>query len=104
MKKRTLNQTWILCLRMWRWVAGQKGVISDLKIQWFSDNGFEYIALDCFFCDYTLNKKSGGCKACPGRLVDPTFSCTTKKYNYEYNSGAFYKELLRLNRIRKGKK
>lgn len=43
MKKRTLNQTWTICLRMWRsiskiWVEGDD--IIELKTEWLEENGF----------------------------------------------------------------
>lgn len=110
MKKRTLNQTWILCLRMWRWIAkmireGAKVNVLRLKSKWFYDNGFKDVMDDCFFCAFTLSKRdSSSCKRCPGKLVDRTFSCTNSDYCYNDKPVAFYKELLRLNRIRKGKK
>lgn len=103
MKKRTLNQTWILCLRMFRWIIKQENVeerIGTLKYQWISDNGFGYVPAHCFFCDFG----KGSCRKCPGKLVDPNFQCTAPDYHYSLKPKAFYKELLRLNRIRKGGK
>ena len=105
MKKRTLNQTWVLCLGMWQWIAkvwtpdGTK--IYKLKTQWVINNGFRDFEIygNCFFCDLAVS-----CEECPGRLVDPDFSCHTPDYSYEEKPVAFYKELLRLNRIRKAKK
>jgi hypothetical protein len=109
MKKRTLNQTWTLCLRMWRWVAKKWAKESSprkvirLKRQWLHNNGFEEaIMANCFFCDF--QEAIGGCTQCPGKLVDSSFSCCSKVYGYEYKPIEFYKELLRLNRIRKAKK
>ncbi len=111
MKKRTLNQTWVLCLRKWRWIVkmvreGTELSVPDLKDQWLRENGFflgEEI-VSCFFCTY--NGNSGGmgpCENCPGVLVDYSFDCCAPGYNYCEEPIAFYKELLRLNRIRKGK-
>ena len=103
MKKRTLNQTWVLCLRMWRWIVkqireGSKLTVYELKSQWLSDNGFEHVSGECFFCDVAAT-----CSYCPGRLIDPDFSCDADAYDYRKNPAGFLKELLRLNRIRKGK-
>ena len=105
MKKRTLNQTWVLCLRMWRSISKKwtgRIPIWKLKAQWLKVNGFpDYtIEEDCFFCDYT---KNSDCRQCPGKLVDRNFSCTNHDYDYENEPVAFYKEILRLNRIRKAK-
>ena len=108
MKKRTLNQTWTLCLRMWRWIAKEWPTtlksISTLKSRWLSKNGFggENIDHNCFFCDYNGNRIE--CRSCPGKLVNRRFGCANDAYYYLKKPGAFYKELLRLNRIRKAKK
>ena len=45
-KKLTLNQTWVLCLKMWKWIAeqvkaGNEDDIEDLKEQWLKKNGWE---------------------------------------------------------------
>jgi hypothetical protein len=37
-------------------------------------------------------------------LVDSHFNCCDTEYEYAYKPVEFYKELLRLNRIRKAKK
>lgn len=110
-KKLTLNQTWTLCLRMWRWIAkvwqtkGYKGMdVHDLKRMWLREHGFEssLIRAHCFFCDY--KGIFGYChRACPGALVNPDFNCMEYNYDFENRPVEFYKELLRLNRIRKGK-
>ena len=103
-KKRTLNQTWILCLRMWRWIAKvwtPNGLsVCELKSQWVIDNGFRNYEVygNCFFCSLAES-----CWECPGRLIDPDFSCLNRDYDYEEKPVEFYKELLRLNRIRKAK-
>ena len=107
MKKRTLNQTWTLCLRMWRsiskkWAEGDN--IYDAKRKWLIENRFFPSELEshCFFCDYNI--RFYDCRGCPGQLVNKSFTCENADYNYETNPPAFYKELLRLNRIRKAKK
>ena len=108
MKKRTLNQTWILCLRMWRWIAaikakGSRRWVTTLKRQWLRENGIRIKGdHDCFFCEY--NNREDVCVNCPGRLVDYDFSCHREVYEYFKRPVPFYKELLRLNRIRKGRK
>jgi len=109
MKKRTLNQTWILCLRMWQWIkkvwTPDGPSVHDLKSQWLKNNGFtESIDANCFFCDYNHQLEKDGCWSCPGRLVTSSFSCDSATYDYETKPVAFHKELLRLNRIRKAKK
>ena len=108
MKKRTLNQTWVLCLRMWRriskiWVEDDFDV-HLLKVRWLSENGFgnEDIYCNCFFCDFAGDSYCA--TRCPGKLVEHSFQCDDSAYNYEDNPVAFYKELLRLNRIRKAEK
>ena len=104
-KKLTLNQTWTLCLRMWRWIAKvwtPDGLDVDiLKVQWMKDNGFEDIESGCFFCD--ISKYIDSCIDCPGRLVNLHFKCSNWEYSWSYKPVEFYKELLRLNKIRKAK-
>jgi len=115
MKKRTLNQTWVLCLRMWRAAAKELvgKIINDydtidrFKRRWMEENGFgsEKIKSNCFFCDYVGKDENGDpdCTTCPGALVDPYFDCCDDEYYFRYYPQKFYEELLRLNRIRKGK-
>ncbi len=108
MKKRTLNQTWTLCLRMWRWIAKvwtpDGPHIFVLKDRWLNENGFseESIFCNCFFCQF--QKEIGGCSQCPGKLINPSFSCYDVAYIYQIKPVKFYQELLRLNRIRKAEK
>ena len=114
-KKKILDQTWTLCLRMWRSVSRKwaKATVKTkkspynlgkLKVSWLRKNGFgrETIMSNCFFCEF--QNPPGGCGRCPGVLVDPSFNCYNKAYSFRNNPPAFYEELLRLNRIRKGKK
>lgn len=105
MKKRTLNQTWTLCLRMWKriakeWDGDVNNSVWDLKFKWLKENEFIGLKGACFFCDVA----GDDCYLCPGYLVDSSFVCSNDSYDYESNPVAFYKELLRLNRIRKAKK
>ncbi len=114
-KKYTLDETWHLCLSMWRWIAEQikarsKRSVKELKREWLDKEGFGPYEIDdnCFFCDYARyynDNKTCGCVAgkCPGKLVNKQFSCTNKTYNYEYMSIAFYKKLVSLNRKRNKK-
>lgn len=109
----TLNKTWKLCLRMWKWISEEWAKELNtkspetLKRQWLQDNGFDFreIYLECFFCEWHNRHREPACGNCPGKLVDHSFSCTLHAgYSYNDEPVAFYKELLRLNRIRKGKK
>ena len=105
MGKLTLNQTWVLCLRMWRWIAEvwKKGDnVERLKSKWLRENGFGAAGIHehCFFCHYAPND----CPKCPGRKVDEDFDCQDHD-DYDYRMPkSFLTELLRLNRIRKAKK
>jgi hypothetical protein len=92
---------------MWRSIAKKwtgRIPIWKLKARWLKANGFsaDVIESNCFFCDD--GKDFFGCTRCPGKLVDRNFSCANTNYNYEEKPVAFYKELLRLNRIRKAEK
>lgn len=110
-KQLTLNQTWILCLRMWRWIAkqrkeGNERSVPQLKSQWVQDNkytGKNKIQDKCFFCEYANQQGlSTGCQDCPGSLVDEYFECSNEEYNWYENPEQFYKKLLELNKKRKG--
>ena len=111
MRKRTLNQTWTLCLRMWRWIAKvwqtphyKRYGVYQLKKIWRKKNGFHSLRCECFFCDYTVVDGFEVCDECPGNLVDSNFDCINDDYCYSSKPVEFYKELLRLNKIRKAKK
>jgi hypothetical protein len=108
MKRYNLNETWELCLKMWKWIAKEKKKKrwhspSSLKCEWLNNNGFRdiHIACTCFFCHYSA-QHGGSCNSCPGRKVDPDFNCMTKP-DYVSNPIEFYKLLLALNRKRKKK-
>ena len=82
MKKRTLNQTWTLCLRMWRHIAKVWGEsewdVLTLKNDWLRANGLATnlssgIYNSCFFCDYNKGAGQLACGGCPGVLVDSSF-------------------------------
>ncbi len=84
--------------------------IIPLKRDWLYENGFiaEEMKNTCFFCEHTMGEdydycSSESCSLCPGVLVDPTFDCCSDDCYYQDEPDAFYKELLRLNRIRKAK-
>jgi len=104
----TLNQTWTLCLRMWKWIKkvwqteSYEGMsVHTLKRIWLADNGFDSTTAHCFFCEYNGPFR---CHVnCPGAMVDSEFNCNNSSYCYETNPAGFYRELLRLNRIRKAK-
>ncbi len=114
MKKLTLNQTWTLCLRMWRWIAKEwkktGKSVHLLKIEWLKQNGFnpKAISCECFFCERDNQQREEGenyCHHCPARQINPNFHCEQiKEYFYAEKPIAFLAELLRLNRIRKAKK
>lgn len=112
-KKLTLDETWKYCLQMWKWIVeqiknGNNLSLSFLKYEWLRQNGFasESVRLGCFFCEY--REKSGlNCEeeyGCPAQKIDKTFDCVSPHIHYSRNPEAFYAELLRLNKIRKGKK
>ena len=87
-----------------------------LKERWRQANGFVVHGdgeKDCFFCEYTYCNSGSDvdfvdnvtdCRLCPGRLVDKDFDCSNDEYEWDFKPVEFYKELLRLNKIRKGKK
>ncbi len=111
MKKLTLDETWRLCLSMWRWIAkvikaGDERSVMVLKEVWLDNHGFPSdgtICGDCFFCEYDDNKEkttTEQCCYCPGRKIDEDFNCCDKEYHYGNKSIAFYNKLVQLNRKR----
>lgn len=112
MRKLSLDKTWELCLKQWKWIAGQvekgnKDCVAQLKYQWFEVHNFcpNDLCGFCFFCERNEQSKSTvGCDNCPGRKVDKTFGCRNSQYNYSTEPLAFYAKLLELNKIRLAKK
>lgn len=114
MKNLDLDQTWELCLEMWKWIAevwddGRN--IEWFKEEWMEENGFgRDVGADCFFCNFIdqlgmdFEEIDHGCVYCPGRLIDDSFSCSNPKYDYEDNPVKFYQELVRLDKIRESMK
>ncbi len=101
MKKLTLDETWRLCLSMWRWIAKQKkeGVgtnVDNLKHEWLAKHYPRYVQNNCFFCGYA----AVFCPKCPGRLVDESFLCDNTEYSYFGKPIKFYNKLVSLNRKR----
>jgi len=110
MKLLTVDETWVQCLAMWKWISRQcKGKslvwcndnVSDLKIRWLEKHGIRdgEISQNCFFCH-----KSGAryyiCGKCPARQVDPEFSCMDIGYSFLTHPRKFYAKLKELNKIR----
>ncbi len=114
-KKLTLNETWRLCLSMWKWIAKQKraGTLKDtynLKVEWLQKHWVGKDVYDeCFFCDYQIQHRkreyegASDCPGCPGALVDKWFDCYHSGCDWFYNPIAFYNKLVSLNRKRKKK-
>lgn len=111
MKKLTLDQTWKLCLSMWRWIVRQIRQnsalnVNVLKQQWLDEHGYDSADIrdDCFFCAYIEVRNSKGCEKCPGKKVDKGFDCRNFKYSWFSVPIAFYNKLVSLNRKRMKKK
>ena len=112
MKKLTLNQTWTLCLKMWKWIAAEKRKHPrkqtwKSKFKWLRAHGYgtEDLEANCFFCEYTDTHGDNGCAGCPGRKIDKEFHCENESYHWHDESLMFNKKLVSLNRKRmKGKK
>ena len=115
MKKLNLDETWDLCLEMWKWISRQvlildkKGVewdIDTLKKQWVINNNIDtdsFRSTHCYFCEYALTRISN-CSLCPGRKIDSNFYCRDENYSFVQHPRKFYAELKRLNKIRLSKK
>ena len=116
-KKMTLDLTWELCLRMWKWIAEnwqEDRYVCAMKTQWLRQfwAGKPEPKMGCFFCDYHKKHGSGditipgdlsGCEQCPGRLVSGRFHCEHETYSWVDNPKRFYKKLLMLDAKRNQK-
>ncbi len=108
MKKLTLDETWKLCLSMWRWIAKQLRAndslgIEALKKKWLKQHGYRNVQLDCFFCEYAKRgweEGMGGCGECPGKKVDKLFKCGHADYDWAKRDGGFYNKINSLNKKR----
>ena len=107
--KLTLDKSWELCLKQWRWIAkqikaGDERNTVALKIAWCEKNGVGYIKAYCFFCEYIINQSPSGCSSCPARKIDKNFRCSQNKYSYYDKPLKFYAKLLELNKKRRKKR
>lgn len=108
--KLTLDKSWELCLKQWRWIAkriradNEYGAVA-LKYVWLRKNGIiKQPHAGCFFCEYGKQHKKGSsayCDYCPAKKIDKEFYCEHPEYHYSYLSLKFYAKLLKLNRKRK---
>ena len=100
----TVDQVWDLAIAQCTYVAEnyKPGVntVIDLKKEWLKKNGFAYLEGDCFFCQYAKDKGGAKCTFCPGKLVDPDFSCGHPDYKWDSKPVALLAEFKRLNAIR----
>jgi len=83
----TLEGTWTECLRMWN-DMNLSNLIGQEKRDWMRANDYEFVACNCFFCDYDSTHGGSDCTSCPGRLVDPDFNCEI--YYGEDDEGSNY--------------
>lgn len=122
MKKLSLDETWRLCLKMWKWIAkqirkyknfhqlsiaGKTEIIFQLKRKWCRKNKYNTLNFDCFFCEYAKNSSytSRNCEEnCPARKIDKEFNCHNLKYDFIRRPITFYNKLVSLNKKRLAKK
>jgi hypothetical protein len=108
MERISLEETWRICLNMWRWIVmqrkrGDRRSVNKLKTEWLEKHSFDiYIEAECFFCAY-VSKRNSGCRLCPGAKVDGEFRCFNRKYHWVTRPVAFYEKIKELNRKRKKK-
>jgi len=100
MKRLTLDATWKLCLKQWRWIVKQRkehprSHVSILKERWMKKHGFADAEIDCFFCEYA-GYRTGDCSQCPGRKIDKTFDCCDMEYPFYSEPEEFYKVIRRI--------
>ena len=88
----TLDEVWTACKHMWTDMTTlprytQIDNILSRKIRWLKDHGYDSdeIAGGCFFCHHNKKHRASDaevCSQCPGRLVDPLFTCLDGDYDY----------------------
>ena len=112
----TLNETWVQCLKMWKWIAKiheDGDSVCDLKGHWLFAHGFNRVVYHyCFFCDWSRHHGARSCTGlmssdhcnCPAGKIDPEFICNSRGYNYDRKPDEFYHKLVELNKIRLTKK
>jgi hypothetical protein len=111
-KEISLEETWELCLEMWKWISDEATLFEEITIEydvhhlkraWLKSHGFKGVVYKgCFFCHFGKQRDRFPCRKCPGRLVDGAFTCMHDEYHYEDKPKEFYNKLLKLNKIRKG--
>ncbi len=121
MKRLTLDETWVLCLKMWKWIAKEVRVaikaekewnVDNLKAKWLRKHGFnpDKVEQECFFCEWGVLKEGRArtwyryCPHCPAVKVDSDFGCSEPEYAHTERPTLFYKKLLALNKLRLAKK
>ena len=100
-----LDKCWKNCMSMRRWIAEKRveGSVSvlDLKDEWLRKHNFTDIWNSCFFCDYVVKESTEhSCIGCPGKKVDPKFTCDHVEYSWSSYPIKFYNKLRSLNRKR----
>ena len=111
----TLDQTWDLCLCMWRWVvaqlkAGTDMTVDELKCLWLTGHGFKekgWPIHGCFFCDYGAEGLVGvdctgeRCRRCPIPFKNKPYQCEKSRgLNWVLRPKLFLAGLESLNRKR----
>ena len=113
MKRLNLETTWLLCLKMWKWIAmkvraadkaGKNWHVNTLKREWCEKHSLAiaYEFASCFFCKWS--SEHGGCCNCPARKIENEFGCHNNDYHHSENPIAFYKKLVSLNKKRLARK
>ena len=103
MDKLTLDQTWIKCLKMWKWVVKHhhknRDDVINLKYSYLKMCHIEPYQISnlCYFCNVAISA-GYACENCPGKLVDPIFNCRNPKYNYCKKPEKFLAKLKQLNK------
>lgn len=103
-----INTVWKLCLQMWDCIFDLSGDVCENKVVWMTENGFEDIKNDCFFCQFAhdeylkLENHGSMCDFCPAVLVDLKFNCNKVEYDYRYYPKEFRRRLHQLNKKRVG--
>jgi len=80
-----------------QWSQAGKNSVNSLKCRYI--NKFGDLDTTCFFCSYDEDFDAA-CTHCPGKSIDPSFSCNKPEYHYALCPVQFFNKILGLNRGR----
>ena len=115
MKKLTLDQMWVLCMKQWRWIIwhwrrDNTLNIRNLKEAWCEEL-WKDVAHSCFFCEYSITDEvkrnrpvNQWCNECPLTKEFGIDHACEKSLDWQHDPEGFYKEIKRLHKIYESQK